>query len=705
MTGRLERLFRPRSIVLVGASDKSAWSQLIYSNLRALPFDGEVVAVNRRGASAHGLPGYVSCAALPHVPDLAYVFVPADSVAETVADIAARGIRNVVLLSSGFAEAGQEGAQLQKKIGALARSHGLNMLGPNSLGFNNYKDGIAVSAFPVDGKATPGGLAIISQSGATAHVVSQFARMQGIGIGCVVATGNEEVMGLVEVLDHFVDDPTIRSIALFAETIKDPQGFRRAAEKAGRIGKPIVVLKVGRSELASKLAQAHTGAVTGDDDVFDAVCRHYGVIRVDSLETLVIAAGLLAETGPISGEIGIISISGGACEIIADRAASAGLRLAPFSEATQQRLRGIISDFGSVFNPLDVTGAAVRDPSLFHQMLDILSEDPAIGLVAAVQDVPSAEGDTLNVPILTAIGEGLTRARVPGLLINQALQPISDHSRKVMADCGIPAAIGGVDHAMAAFAALQQWSARPVAQAQQETASPEICGACPASEYQALNWLKDRGIPVMPHRLAATAEAAVEAWQAFGEPVVVKIASPDILHKSDIGGVRLGLDDADAVRTAFGEVMAAAALHHPDALMEGCIIAPMRKGGTELFVGTARTAWGPVIAVGLGGVWIEILQDSSLRLLPVSPQEARAMIGELKGARLLEGYRGGEAADLDAIATAISAIGDAALTLGPDLVSLEINPLLVKGPQVEALDALALWDDGQHPPAHRQNIH
>ena len=698
MTGRLEQLFRPRSVVLVGASDKSAWSQLIYSNLRALPFDGEVLAVNRRGASAHGLPGYASCAALPYVPDLAYVFVPAESVAETLEDIAARGIRNVVLLSSGFAEAGHDGAALQREIGALVRRHGLNMLGPNSLGFNNYKDGIAVSAFPVDGKATPGGLAIISQSGATAHVVSQFARMQGIGIGCVVATGNEEVMGLVEVLDHFVDDPAIRSIALFAETIKDPQGFRRAAERASRIGKPIVVLKVGRSELASKLAQAHTGAVTGDDEVFDAVCRHYGVIRVDSLETLVIAAGLLAETGPIEGEIGIISISGGACEIIADRAEEAGLRLAPFSEETQRRLRGVISDFGSVFNPLDVTGAAVRDPSLFHQMLDILSEDPAMGLVAAVQDVPSAEGDTLNVPILTAIGEGLTRSRVPGLLINQALQPISEYSRRVMAECGIPAAIGGVDHAIAAFAALQRWSARPAGEAAREPVLMEGPGTCPASEYQTLNWLEDRGIKVMPHHLVLTAEEAVEAWRAFGGPVVIKIASPDILHKSDIGGVRLNLDDAEAVRAAFDGVMAAAASHHPDAHIEGCIIAPMRQGGTELFVGTARTAWGPVIAVGLGGVWIEILQDSSLRLLPIGPAEARAMIGELKGARLLEGYRGGEPADLDAIAATISAIGDAALALGPDLVSLEINPLRVNGSQVEALDALALWDEGQDPP-------
>ena len=691
MTRQLGKLFRPRSVVLVGASDKSAWSQLIFGNLRDSGFDGEILIVNKRGVPAHDIPGVASCRDLASVPDLAYVFVPAESVLETLGDIAAAGIVNVVLLSSGFAEAGEDGHALQKQVGAFVRERGLNMLGPNSLGFNNYAGRVAVSAFPVDLKARPGGLAVISQSGATAHVIAQFARMQGIGLGCVVATGNEEVMGLVEVLDHFVDDSEYRAIALFAETIKDPAAFRRIAARASRIGKPIVVLKVGRSELASKLAQAHTGAVTGDDATFDAICRHHGVIRVDSLETLVITAGLLAEVGEIRGEIGIISISGGACEIIADGAAAAGLRLPEFSPGTQARLRAILPDFGSVYNPLDVTGAAVRDPSLFQRILEILSDDPAIGFVAAVQDVPSAEGDTCNVPILSAIGAGLSGAKVPGVLINQALQPISEHSRAVMEQCAIPRAIGGVDHAIAAFAALQRWSERKrdAADAPSLVASD---AARPCSEQQALTWLRGRDVPTIPFTLATTADEAEQAWQALGEPAVLKIASPDILHKSDIGGVRLGLADGPAVRAAFDAVMQAARQHHPDARIEGCIIAPMRQGGVELFVGTARTAWGPVIAVGLGGIWIELLKDTSLRPLPVSPADARAMLDELRGAKLLHGYRGSPPADLEALARTISAIGDAALSLGPDLVSLEINPVLVRGDRIEALDALAVWD-------------
>ncbi|MFA7584773.1 MAG: acetate--CoA ligase family protein [Novosphingobium sp.] len=693
MTGLLQHLFNPRSIVLVGASDKSAWSQLIHGNLQDSGFDGEIMVVNKRGVPAHGIEGHANCRALPRIPDLAYVFVPGESALEALQDVAEAGIANAVLLSSGFAETGQDGAAMQRRIGEFARSQGLNLLGPNSLGFNNYAGRVAVSAFPVDLKARPGGLAVISQSGATAHVIGQFARMQGIGLSCVVATGNEEVLGLVDVLAHFVEDPGTRAIAIFAESIKDPMAFRTVAARASAVGKPIVVLKVGKSELASQLAQAHTGSVTGDDVTFDAVCRHYGVIRVDSLETMVIAAGLLDQVGAIDGEIGIISISGGACEIIADRAVTAGLDLAPFSAQTQERLHAVIPDFGSVFNPLDVTGAAVRDPSLFERILDILSDDPAIGLVAAVQDVPSAEGDTCNEPILSAIGRGLTAARVPGVLINQALQPVSDHTQAVMAKCSIPRVVGGVDHAMAAFAALQQWSRRPRHDGASRTIAPS--SARPASERQALEWLETRGVPVMPHRLVANADEAVVAWMAFGQPVVLKIASPDILHKSDIGGVRLNLDGDDAIRAAYDDVMAAARRHHPDARIEGCIVAPMRSGGVELFVGTARTPWGPVIAAGLGGIWIEVLKDTSLRLLPVSPDEARAMLGELKGTKLLEGYRGSPACDLDAVARAISTIGDAALSLGQDLVSLEINPLRVLGAEVEALDALAVWDRAQ----------
>ncbi|HZV10986.1 MAG TPA: CoA-binding protein, partial [Novosphingobium sp.] len=457
-TGRLERLFNPRSLVLVGASDSSAWSQLIHGNIVASGFAGPVYAVNRRGVPAHGRPGFTRCADLPAPPDLAYLFVPAEGVAKALADVAEAGIAHAIVLSSGFAETGAEGAAAQARLAALARQKGIALLGPNSLGFNNYGARVAVSAFPVDGKAMAGGLSVISQSGATAHVIAQFARQQGIGLNCVVATGNEAGLGLVDVLDHFVGDPATRAIALFAETIKDPAGFRQVAARASAAGKPIVVVKVGKSELASRLAEAHTGAVTGDDAVFDAICRAHGVIRMDSLEAMVVAAGLMADVGEITGEIGLLSISGGACELIADRAAGAGLRLAPFTPATRARLEGVLSAYGAVFNPLDVTGAAVRDPSLFTQMLEILSADPAMGFLGVVQDVPPAEGDTLNEPILAAIGAGLAAARVPGTLINQALQPIGPYSRAVLARCAIPRAIGGVDHAVAALAALQRWS-------------------------------------------------------------------------------------------------------------------------------------------------------------------------------------------------------------------------------------------------------
>ena len=689
----LEHFFKPRSVVLVGATDKSEWSRLIHGNFARMGYVGEVFLVNKRGAAAHGRDAATSCTDLPEVPDLAYIFVPTDAVGDAVADVAAAGIRNALILSSGYAETGATGEAEQSELVDRARAGGLRLLGPNSLGFINYVDAIPVSPFPVEAGWFTGHLAIVSQSGATTQVIAAFAQQQGIGLSYAIATGNEADIDTAQVIDHLVDDPATRVIAVFIETIKDPAAFRAAARKAVAAGKPLVALKVGRTELATKLAQAHTGSVTGDDRVFDAVCAQYNVIRVASIEELVTTAGVLVHTGIIAGDLAIISISGGACEVIADAADIHGLALPAFSPATVSALGGIISSYGAIFNPLDVTGAAVRDPSMFEAILKVLGRDPAIGLTACVYDLPRDSHDIINRDALAAIGAGLSAARIPGFIVNQALRPVSAASLALMTELGIPAVVGGIDLAVRAFAAASRWSklAR-VLPTDRTVAVTPFSGDRPESEQGGLGYLRSQGVPTVPYACATTADEAVAAWRSTGEAVVVKIASPDIQHKSDIGGVRLNLDDEAAIRTAFAEIIGKARAAFPDARIDGCLVMPMRKGGIELFVGTARSAWGPVIAAGLGGIWIEALADTSLRLLPITDADARAMLDELRGRTILAGYRGAQPADLDAVAAAIRAIGDAALALGPDLVSLEINPLLVNGKMVEALDALAIWD-------------
>lgn len=694
MSGDLQTFFRPRSVVLVGATDKSAWSQLIYANFAVMGYAGDVWLVNKRGAPAHGREAATSCRDLPAVPDVAYIFVPTDAVREAIEDVAEAGIRNAIILSSGYAETGTDGAEKQTALITYARNKGVSLLGPNSLGFINYAHNIPVSPFPVGSDFLAGHLAIVSQSGATTNVIANFAQQQGIGLSYAIATGNEADLDTARVIDYLAGDAATRVIAVFAETIKDPARFRSAARRAASAGKPLIVLKVGRTELASQLAQAHTGSVTGDDRIFDAVCAQDNVIRVASIEEMVVTAGLLAHTGPVAGGVAIISISGGACEIVADAAEAAGLNLSPFSEQTRAALREVIADYGAIFNPLDVTGAAVRDPSLFERLLKILAADPAIGLTACVYDLPCNAGDFVERTALGCIGAGLAASKTPGLMINQAMRPVTAFSRNLMADLGIPAVSGGLDLSVKALASMQRWSQRRATQDWRDATMPDTVSARPVSEYETLAYLQGQGAPVIPVTCARTADEAIAAWRVMDGPIVLKIASSAVQHKSDIGGVRLNLDDETAIRDTFAAIMAAARGAYPDALLDGCLVAPMRSGGIELFVGTALSAWGPVIAAGLGGVWIELLADTSLRLLPIDEADARAMLDELRARRILDGYRGAPAADLGAVAQAMRKIGDAALALGPELVALEVNPLLVRGAAVEALDALAVWRGG-----------
>lgn len=689
----LERFFRPRSIALVGATDKSAWSNLVFSNFARLGYSGALHMVNRRGAPAHGIVGVKSCRDIAQAPDLAYIMLPTDAVEEALEDVAAAGIRNAMILSSGFAETGEAGSLAQDALVRRARDLGVRFLGPNSLGFINYRDATPVSPYPVPAGAIPGHVAIASQSGATAQVIAAYAAQQGLALSHTIATGNEADIDMASIVDFLVDDADTRVIMLFTETIKDPLAFRHAVRRAARAEKPVVVLKVGSSALATQLAQAHTGSVTGDDRIFDAVCERDAVTRVRSIEELVTTAAVFANHGGIDGGLAIVSISGGACEIIADIAETHGLELPAFSDVTLERLAAVKSSYGATFNPLDITGAAVSDPEMFATILPIVDEDPAIGLTACVYDLPRGgdSGDYYNPDMMACIGRGLREGARPGFLVNQAVRPLGAEAREIQEAAGIPAVIGGLDHAVRAFAAAQRWEksrrnlgAEPVA----DQPSPD---KRPASERDVLSYLSEQGVQVPPCICATDADGAVAAWRAMGGPVVLKIASSAIQHKSDIGGVRLNLDEEDAIRAAFAEIVAAARKHHPDAPIDGCLVTPMRRGGVELFVGTAQSQWGPVIVAGLGGIWIEALDDTSLRLLPISPSDAREMLGELRGRRILDGYRGQPAVDVEAAAAAIARIGDAALKLGGELVSLEVNPLRADGSLAEPLDALAVW--------------
>src|SRR3954451_22844171 len=424
---RLTSLLRPRSVALVGASDKSAFSLLAYRNLVEFGLAGHTYLVSRR-AEVHGQAAVPSCAQIGEPVDVAYLMVPQAGMPAALEDAAAAGIRNACVLSSGYAEAGEAGRAAQDELARHAAGLGLVLLGPNHLGFANFTDGVPVCSIPVP-RREPGPVALLSQSGASSSAMLDFAAMVGVDLSYMVTLGNEAMITAGHVLDYLVDDEHTRAVAIFMETVRDPETFRRAARRAAEAGKAIVVLKAGSSELSARTAAAHTGALVGDDRVIDAVFADLGVIRVDSIEDMLITAGAAAALGRLDRPgIGVVSISGGACDIVADRAEDLGGSLPALAPQTEAALAEIMPEYGTVQNPLDVTGAAIIDPTIFTRAIATMSKHPAVGVVGGVKGCPwiPSQLPYMAQVFVAAIGAGMQQADVPCVYVNQVLQPVTD---------------------------------------------------------------------------------------------------------------------------------------------------------------------------------------------------------------------------------------------------------------------------------------
>jgi acetate---CoA ligase (ADP-forming) len=466
------------------------------------------------------------------------------------------------------------------------------------------------------------------------------------------------------------------------------------------LGKPLVVLKAGRSATAAAAATAHTGALVGDDTMFTGLCRQYGIVKVRSVEELVVTADVLSKVPVLSGSgIGYLSISGGLCEIGADLADEEDLTLPALRNDTAEKLRGILPSFATVQNPLDMTANVTSDPSLFERVVTALGQDRGLSLLACIFDVPTGEGDiaSFSRPALQHIGRALREDAVPLLVISTAVKPVTAMSRQMIADYGLPYISGGIDLGLRAIREATRWSAyqrNRVPTVAQVSPVANQAVPLPRSEFEARGHLESFDVPLVPAVLAGTPAEAVVAAQRFGGPVVLKIASPDIAHKTEIGGVVLNLEGEAVVGHAFHDIMTRARHARPHATIEGILVSPMRKSGVELLVGITRDPqWGLVLTLGIGGIWVELLKDVSTRLLPLNVAKVLVMLEELRVFRLLAGYRGVRPVNLAQLAQIIVQIGDAARALGPRLQTLEINPLLAQGDTIEALDALVVATD------------
>jgi len=697
----LTSLFSPRSVAIIGPSEKNPWAGLVLGGLGAMEFGGPVHLVNRRGGDVLGRRTVPTVGDIGELVDSAFVMVPAAALEQTIEEMAQAGIGFGVVVTSGFAELGADGSAEQARLFGRARDLGVRLMGPNSLGFINFVDRVCLSAIPVELPLLDNPrVAVVSQSGATAGLICATAYATNIGLSHVVAMGNEALIDLAEVLDFVIDDPTTRAIAVFAETIRDPSAFLGAARRALAAEKPIVMLKVGVGTLAAEVAQAHTGALVGNDKVFSAICRDLGIIRVNTIEQLLQTAALLAHSGVLrEGGFGVASMSGGTCEMIADLGEAAGVPFATLAPETKAKLQPILADYATIQNPLDVTGGVLSNLKAYGDAVAIVGADPSVSLAAACFDVPQTERREISLtkPLLRYLSDGLEQSGVPGFLLAQSYLGFGDYGRGLIAEARTGHYALGLGTAMQAVSDAFRWSVA-IRDARLRTPAPPIqaTDARPDDERQTLDFFESRGVPVVPARIVRSAAEAAAAADAHGGPVVLKILSPDIAHKTEVGGVALNIIGTDAAGAAFDAMMEEVAQRAPDARLDGVIVSPMRGKGVELIVGIARDpAWGPVLAVGIGGVLVEILADADLHLLPVAPADVEAMLGRLKATRLLDGYRGGPAVDRARLAEVIAAIGNAALALGPDLMSLEVNPLWASGDQVECLDALAIWKNAE----------
>ncbi len=700
---RLAEFFAPRSIAVVGASDSSGWCRFIAAAAPAVGYKGPLIPVHPVHQTVFGKPAVRSLRELAEPVDLAFIVAPTAAVGDVLDDAAAAGVRNAVVLASGYRETGPDGAAQERDLVARAVAHDIVLLGPNCLGFLNTSAAVAPYALSVPRPLQPGPVGIALQSGALASVLLGFAKARAIGVSTVATVGNEAMINIADLLGHLVADAATRVICLFLEQVTDPEVFAAAAERADRAGKPIVVLKAGTSPAGRQAALAHTGAIAGDDAVVDAMLRQLNVIRTTSIEELLSTAALLGyDRWPRGRRMGVVTASGGACDLIADAAATQGLELPAFSAETAAAIEANLPPFAAARNPLDVTGyllANARTSALtsVDRALDAVVDDPGLDFVLfSGVNLPDVRPPD---PVLAGqlderigwLTRRLESAPIPVIPVAPTCVDVAGYAREQLTPRGIHL-LGGIELGMRAIGNAVRWTERAgTVSAPGVGRRSAVPGApMPWSEAEGRKLLADAGLPVVPGELVQSAAEATQAALRLGLPVAVKACSARLSHKSDVGAVALGLGSAAEVAAAYQRVRAAGERAAGGGI-DGVLVTAMRAGGVELLVGvTVDPAFGPVLAVGLGGIWVETLGDASLRLLPVDAAEAGQMLAELRGLPVLRGDRGGQPADLAKLAKVIAGIGELAGDLADELQALEVNPLWVTGDQIEALDVLVI---------------
>lgn len=692
----LESAFSPASVAVVGATeDQSKFGGRLMARLIGEGFRGEIWPVNPRRSSVMGLPSYPSLADLPGAPEHVGIVLPAPLVMNSLTEAHQVGARIATVFSGGFAELGSaDGKNGQQEIRDFADRTGLRVIGPNCNGLINLAENFALTTTATLDWPNPsgGGLAVVSQSGGLGQVnVMWRAQRAGIGVSHQISSGNDADLGALDYSRYLIRQPQTKCLALVLESIRSGSEFASLALDAAERDVPILLLKIGRSEAGAQAALSHTGAITGADDVVEAACREYGVIRVSDADELVDVAQLFTMSQRVKGRrLGSVTVSGGNNALLSDLAGSTSLSFPQLSPPTEARLSNLLPDYAQVANPLDLTTAGINDPSLAHDALMAITPEVDTA-VSILTHIPASSRESLREitnsidrpHVALWVGGALNGELTPADLVSDGMAVFASPSRMLRA-----LEIAASHHAFLHSGAAERLRSK----LRQAPARARPPASDLAQEAELLGELSRAGIPLPRWRVVDSVEAARDAAVELGYPLALKISSEKVPHKTDLGLVHLGVSDLASVEQSYSQLTSAFSARWPDA-SANVLVQQMAASGVELLVGgKTDPVFGPVVIVGMGGVLAEVLRDRTMRLAPVSEEQALEMLGELRGASLLAGVRGARPADTRAAARTIAMFSEWFFARSDDLQEADLNPVVVhpQGEGVSVLDALAI---------------
>jgi acyl-CoA synthetase (NDP forming) len=688
----MQALMAPRSVAVVGATERAdASSSYVMKNLMRFGYQGKIIPVHPKAEAIFGYRAAPSLSSLDAAPDVAVIGIAADKVIAALEEAGSAGVKAAVVLASGFAELDEAGRERQRQLVEIARSYGMAICGPNCLGLFSLISGAALYSSSLSANLQKGRFAILSHSGASAIALGNTGRF---GLSHIVSCGNSAATDIPDYLEFLASDEDTSTAGIVIEAIREPEKLAAAMEKMHTANKPVIALRAGRSSRGAQATAAHTGALAGSNDTYRAFFRRTGIIEVPDMDGFMETATLCLtlKTRPAKPGVAIVGVSGGGVAHVSDIADEAGLSVPDLQPETVAKVKTLLPPFATPQNPLDTTGIVFADAQIYRDVLTALSEDPSIGLIVASQDAPAGLDDVCAceyLGIAQAVSDYAETGKAPVVFMSNLS---SGHHPAVEEKLSNVPALRGTKSALTAIASLIDQN-RLVSWPGAATSDRRSLPAGALSEREAKNLLAGEGLPVPREHLVTSAVEAASAAAKLGFPVVMKIESPDIQHKTEAGGVKLGIASEAEARQAFDAIIASARAYSPGADLRGVSVQEMVTGGVEALVGLVRhEPFGFGIVVGIGGVLVELLKDSAFDLLPVDLARADALIGETRLALLLEGYRGAPRADRQALAKLLVELSDFAARYGDDIEAIDLNPVAVlpHGKGVRILDALII---------------